>query len=121
MTVDGEPTAVVEVTDEARAVIESIEADLDEAVVVELNDGCCDGMGPLAVRESMVGHNDVRIGSAAGVDVYTPPNRAELRRGYEIVVDVVDAVGGEGAFSLEVPRGVRLIAEERRPAREDGA
>jgi uncharacterized protein (DUF779 family) len=114
------PIASIEVTDEARAVIESIAADIGEAVVVELNDGCCDGMGPLAVRESMVGHNDVRIGVDGSVEVYTPPNRAEPRRGYEIVVDVVDAVGGEGAFSLEVPRGVRLVAEERRTDAAEG-
>jgi uncharacterized protein (DUF779 family) len=114
VTGDDDPIATVEVTADARAVIESIEADLDERVVVELNDGCCDGMGPLAIRESMAGHNDVRIGSDGGVDVYTPPNRAAARRNYTVVIDVVDAVGGEGAFSLEVPRGVRLVAEERR-------
>lgn len=108
-----ERVASLSVSEEARSVLYAIADERDGSVIIVLNDGCCDGMGPVAIDETMVGSRDVLIGSVDGIDVYVPESRAASREGYAITVDIRDAEG-VGSFSLEVPHGYRLIAEERR-------
>ncbi|MCH7661682.1 MAG: DUF779 domain-containing protein [Euryarchaeota archaeon] len=105
--------ASLAISDEARSVLRAIADDRDGSVAVVLNDGCCDGMGPVAIDEAMVGSRDVRLGSADGIDVYVPESRAASREGYAIAIDI-DEREGVGSFSLEVPRGYRLTADEQR-------
>jgi uncharacterized protein (DUF779 family) len=103
----------VTVTPRAASVLEAVEADVGEAVAVVLNDGCCDGMGPVAIRTAMLGHDDVKLGEDAGIPVYAPANRVEVREGWDVTVDVEER-SGSGSFSLEVPRGYRLTSAETR-------
>jgi uncharacterized protein (DUF779 family) len=103
----------ISVTRAARTVLAEIEADIGEPVAVVLNDGCCDGMGPVAIREAMLGHDDVKLGADGGVAVYAPANRVEVREGWAVAVDVEERTG-VGSFSLEVPRGYRLTTTEKR-------
>lgn len=102
-------------TERAKAVLNEIRADRDEEVAIILNDGCCDGMGPVLVASEMVGINDVRIGAIDDVDVFVPSIRAQSRDGYDLLFDANDAKG-VGSFSLEVPYGYRLTVKERRCA-----
>ncbi len=104
-------TASLTITDRAQSVLRSLEDDRDEPVAIVLNDGCCDGMGPVALDASMVGANDVRIGSDGGIGVYAPRTKASLREGYNVIIDVTEATG-VGSFSLEVPLGYRFTADE---------
>jgi uncharacterized protein (DUF779 family) len=101
----------VSVTEAVQAVLADIEDDLGESVAVVLNDGCCDGMGPVAIRTAMLGHDDVKLGEDRGISVYAPANRVDVRDGWDVTVDVEER-SGSGSFSLEVPRGYRLTSSE---------
>lgn len=112
---ESDPVASLTITDRAQSVLRSLEKDRGEPIAIVLNDGCCDGMGPVALDASMVSTNDVRIGSDGGIDVYAPRTRVSLREEYTIIIDVSEAKGA-GSFSLEVPLGYRLTAAEFREA-----
>lgn len=71
---DTDPAGSLTITDRAQSVLQSLERNRNESVAIELNDGCCDGMGPVALDASMVGTNDIRIGSDGGFVVYTIPD-----------------------------------------------
>lgn len=103
----------IEITARACRLLAELERERKSDVVLMLNDGCCDGMGPVAVEADTVGINDVLVGEASGVEVYAPAIREDTRTGYELTIDAVEAEG-VGSFSLEVPLGYRLTVEERR-------
>lgn len=108
-----EAVGTISSTGRAQAVLGEIAADQDDEVAIILNDGCCDGMGPVLVTRGMVGVNDVRIGAINDIDVFVPSIRAQSRKGYDLLLDVSDAKGA-GSFSLEVPYGYRLTIKEQR-------
>ena len=107
----GPDDVFVSISERAGTILARIAREKNVDVVVVLNDGCCDGMGPVAIPESSLGVNDVRIGKDEGIEVYTPRTRAALREGYAVEIDV-HAADDVGAFSLEVPFGHRLTARE---------
>lgn len=109
-TIGSEPS--VALTDCAQSVLRSLEADHEEPIAIILNDGCCDGMGPVVTTMSMVGVNDRLLGTDGEIEVYVPPNRRAIRDGYEIQIDATK-MEGVGSFSLEVPYGYRLMADEQ--------
>ncbi|KYH24559.1 hypothetical protein HAPAU_35420 [Halalkalicoccus paucihalophilus] len=103
----------IEITDRARRVLTEIERERESNVALVLNDGCCDGMGPVAVEADTVGVSDVLIGETRDIKVYAPLIRENARTGYELAIDVVESEG-VGSFSLEVSLGYRLTVVERR-------
>lgn len=103
----------ITITETATEALENVAAEIGEPPAVVLNGGCCDGMGPVVIEQEYVGVSEEQIGTVGEFDVYTVPNRAELRSGYELTIDSKTA-SGVGSFSLEVPLGYRLTVEEER-------
>jgi uncharacterized protein len=104
--------ARVEISDEARDVVEALRAE-HGALLFHQSGGCCDGSSPMCYpqREFRVGQRDVLLGTIAGCPFYIGAAQFEYWEHTHLTIDVVPGRGS--GFSLEAPRGVRFITRSR--------
>jgi uncharacterized protein (DUF779 family) len=104
--------ARVDISDEARGVLEALRAEHGE-LMFHQSGGCCDGSSPMCYprREFRVGQRDVLLGLVAGCPFYIGAAQFEYWEHTHLTIDVVPGRGG--GFSLEAPRGVRFVTRSR--------
>jgi len=75
--------------------------------------GCCDGSAPMCYPrgEFRVGDGDVFLGRIDDTPVYIGGQQFEYWQHTHLTIDVVPGRGS--GFSLEAPRGVRLLTRSR--------
>jgi uncharacterized protein (DUF779 family) len=75
--------------------------------------GCCDGSAPMCYprQEFRIGDGDVQLGWVADTPVYIGGQQFEYWQHTHLTIDVVPGRGS--GFSLEAPRGVRLLTRSR--------
>lgn len=102
----------VSVTDEARAVIETLRQKHGD-LMFHQSGGCCDGSAPMcfAKGDFIVGSRDLCLGEIEGCKFYMAADQFEYYKNSHIVVDV--AKGRGSSFSLEIPLGLRFMAVSR--------
>ena len=102
----------VQVTDEARQLIDSLRKEHGE-LMFHQSGGCCDGSSPMCYPkgEFRVGGRDVLLGQIAGCAFYMGADQFEYWKHTQLTIDVVPGRGG--GFSLEAPRGVRFLVRSR--------
>ena len=82
-------------------------------LLIHQSGGCCDGSAPMVypIGEFLVGQRDVLLGRVEGCPWYIGGAQFERWQHTQLTLDVVP---GRGAgFSLESPRGVRLLIRSR--------
>jgi len=102
----------VEITDEARAVIDRLRAEHGE-LLFHQSGGCCDGSSPMCypLGEFRVGGSDVLLGRIHGCPFYMARDQFELWQNTHLTVDTVKGRGA--SFSLEIPLGLRFVIHSR--------
>jgi hypothetical protein len=75
--------------------------------------GCCDGSAPMCfpANEFRVGARDVLLGALEGCPFYMGAEQFEHWKHTHLTIDVVPGRGS--GFSLEAPRGVRVLVRSR--------
>ncbi|MBE9539222.1 MAG: DUF779 domain-containing protein [Proteobacteria bacterium] len=102
----------VDITDEAKAVIDQIRGDVGP-LMFHQSGGCCDGSSPMcfAVGDFLIGQHDVKLGAIHDCGFYMSGDQFELWKNTHLTVDVVPGRGA--SFSLEIPLGVRFVVKSR--------
>jgi uncharacterized protein (DUF779 family) len=102
----------VDISDEARAVIDRLRADHGE-LMFHQSGGCCDGSSPMCypLGEFRVGASDVLLGRIHGCPFYMARDQFELWQNTHLTVDVVKGRGA--SFSVEIPLGLRFFIHSR--------
>jgi len=102
----------VDVTDEAKRVIEKLRAEHGE-LMFHQSGGCCDGSSPMcfAIGDLKIGANDVRLGTIHGCPFYMAGDQFEYWKNTHLTIDVTEGRGS--SFSLEIPMGLRFITHSR--------
>ena len=106
------PTARVEATDEALALIDRL-VEGHGPLLFHQAGGCCDGSSPMCfpLGEFRIGSSDVLLGEVGGAPFYMSGPQFEYWKHTHLTLDVVP---GRGAgFSLEAPEGVRFLIRSR--------
>ena len=106
------PTARVEATDEALALIDRL-VEGHGPLLFHQSGGCCDGSSPMCfpLGEFRIGSSDVLLGEVGGAPFYMSGPQFEYWKHTHLTLDVVP---GRGAgFSLEAPEGVRFLIRSR--------
>ena len=104
--------ARVEVTDEARLVIDQLR-EKHGPLMFHQSGGCCDGSSPMCFQEGefRVGASDVLIGEIHGCNFYISRSQFEHWQDTHLTLDVTHGRGA--SFSLEIPLGVRFVTKSR--------
>lgn len=104
--------ARVEVTDEARLVIDQLR-EKHGPLMFHQSGGCCDGSSPMCFQEGefRVGASDVLIGEIHGCNFYISRSQFEHWQDTQLTIDVTPGRGA--SFSLEIPLGVRFVTKSR--------
>jgi uncharacterized protein (DUF779 family) len=104
--------ARVEVTDEARLVIDQLR-EKHGPLMFHQSGGCCDGSSPMCFQEGefRVGASDVLIGEIHGCSFYISRSQFEHWQDTQLTIDVTPGRGA--SFSLEIPLGVRFVTKSR--------
>ncbi|MEL7347817.1 MAG: DUF779 domain-containing protein [Pseudomonadota bacterium] len=99
-------------TPAALAFLDEIRAEYG-AVMFHQSGGCCDGSSPMCFPqdEYLVGEGDVLLGFIAGAPVYIHDSQFRLWAHTQLVIDVVEGVGG--MFSLDSGKGRRFFTRSR--------
>jgi len=109
----GERIRRVELTDQARSLIETLTEE-HGPLMFHQSGGCCDGSAPMCYPrgEFRVGGSDVLLGEV-GEDVpfWMSSSQYEYWRHTYLTVDVVPGRGS--GFSVEAPHGVRFLIRSR--------
>ena len=102
----------VDISDEARAVIDRLREDHGE-LMFHQSGGCCDGSSPMCypLGEFRVGASDVLLGRIHGCPFYMARDQFELWQNTHLTVDVVKGRGA--SFSVEIPLGLRFVIHSR--------
>ena len=110
----------VDISDEARSVLEALRAEHGE-LMFHQSGGCCDGSSPMCYprREFRVGQRDVLLGLIAGCPFYIGAAQFEYWEHTHLTIDVVPGRGS--GFSVEAPRGVRFVTRSRLFTDEEAA
>jgi uncharacterized protein (DUF779 family) len=104
--------ARVLVTPQAAALLRELR-DEHGPLMIHQSGGCCDGSAPMCYprAEFHIGQRDVLLGEIEECPVYIGGAQFELWKHTQLIIDVVP---GRGAgFSLESPKGVRLLTRSR--------
>jgi len=109
----GERIRRVELTDQARSLVETLTEE-HGPLMFHQSGGCCDGSAPMCYPrgEFRVGGSDVLLGEI-GEDVpfWMSSSQYEYWRHTHLTVDVVPGRGS--GFSVEAPHGVRFLIRSR--------
>jgi uncharacterized protein (DUF779 family) len=102
----------VDVTDQAREVIDRLKTDHGD-LMFHQSGGCCDGSSPMCypLGEFRVGGSDVLLGQIHGCPFYMARDQFELWQNTHLTVDVVPGRGA--SFSAEIPLGLRFVIHSR--------
>jgi len=102
----------VDVTDKAKAVIDTLRAEHGE-LIFHQSGGCCDGSAPMCFvkGDMLLGSRDIKIGEIHGCPYYMSEDQFEYSKHTHTTIDVTEGRGS--SFSLEIPLGVRFIAISR--------
>lgn len=106
------PVPRVSATPAARALLESLMRE-HGPLLLHQSGGCCDGSAPMCYPrgEFRVGDGDVFLGRIDDTPVYIGGQQFEYWQHTHLTIDVVPGRGS--GFSLEAPRGVRLLTRSR--------
>jgi hypothetical protein len=114
---DREALCRIETTDAALGALDALRSEHGD-LMLHLSGGAEDAGTPICLPagELRLGHGDVFLGSAHGVDVYEQRSRPEShhRRGWTLVVDLVP--GMPTGFSLLPGDGMRFTIRETAPS-----
>ena len=104
--------ARVEVTDEARRVIDRLR-EAHGPLMFHQSGGCCDGSSPMCFPdgEFRVGASDMLIGEIHGCPFYISRGQFEHWQHSHLTIDVTPGRGA--SFSLEIPLGLRFVTKSR--------
>jgi uncharacterized protein len=110
----------VAATPEAEALLRDLAAE-HGPLLLHQSGGCCDGSAPMCYPrdEFRVGQRDVYLGVVADTPIYIGGQQFEYWQHTHLTIDVVPGRGG--GFSLEAPRGVRLLTRSRLFTDEESA
>jgi len=102
----------VEITKEARSVVETLRAE-HGALLFHQSGGCCDGSSPMCypLGEFVVGDSDVKLGEIGAAPFYISRPQFEYWQHTQLMIDVVPGRGG--MFSLENGRDLRFLTRSR--------
>ena len=102
----------VSATPAARALLRELTAE-HGPLLLHQSGGCCDGSAPMCYpqHEFRIGDGDVCLGWLDGTPVYIGGQQYEYWQHTHLTIDVVPGRGS--GFSLEAPRGVRLLTRSR--------
>jgi uncharacterized protein (DUF779 family) len=102
----------VTATSAARALLASLVQE-HGPVLLHQSGGCCDGSAPMCYprHEFRVCDGDVFLGRIDDTPVYIGGQQYEYWQHTHLTIDVVPGRGS--GFSLEAPRGVRLLTRSR--------
>ena len=105
-------TSRVDITDEAKKIVEQLQAQHGE-LIFHQSGGCCDGSAPMCFEKGdfMMGARDLLIGNIAGCDFYMHEDQFEYSKHTHTTIDITKGRGS--SFSLEIPLGLRFIAVSR--------
>lgn len=105
-------TARVLMTDEAKAVVDSLRQQ-HASLIFHQSGGCCDGSAPMCLEEGelMLDATDILLGEVYGCPFYMSHDQFEYWRHTQLTIDVVKGRGA--SFSLEIPMGVRFLTRSR--------
>ena len=105
-------TSRVDITDEAKKIVEQLQAQHGE-LIFHQSGGCCDGSAPMCFEKGdfMMGARDLLIGNIAGCDFYMHEDQFEYSKHTHTTIDITKGRGS--SFSLEIPLGLRFIAISR--------
>jgi len=105
----------VEVTQEAKEVIEMLKKEYGE-LVFNQSGGCCDGTAPMCYEKSdfYVPSRNVKLGEICICEFFIDSEQFEYFRHSQIIVDVKKEQGAFGnSFSLEIDHGYQFITKSR--------
>lgn len=105
----------VEVTQEAKEVIEMLKKEYGE-LVFNQSGGCCDGTAPMCYEKSdfYVPSRNVKLGEICDCEFFIDSEQFEYFRHSQIIVDVKKEQGAFGnSFSLEIDHGYQFITKSR--------
>ncbi|MEI9950707.1 MAG: DUF779 domain-containing protein [Pseudomonadota bacterium] len=102
----------VEVTEAAEVLLRELVQE-HGPLLLHQSGGCCDGSAPMCFPrgEFRIGQRDVLLGVIAGCPFYMGADQFEYWKHTQLTIDVVKGRGS--GFSLEAPRGVRLMVRSR--------
>lgn len=102
----------VEITPEAKAVVEQLRGEHGE-LMFHQSGGCCDGSSPMCYPkgELLLDNSDVWLGEVAGCDFFISKDQFEYWKHTQLTVDITKGRGS--SFSLEIPLGLRFIIRSR--------
>ncbi len=105
-------TERVKITDDAKAVIDTLKKEHGE-LMFHQSGGCCDGSSPMCFQrgELMINETDIWLGKIHHCDFYMSYDQFEYWKHTQLTVDVVEGRGA--SFSLEIPLGVRFVIKSR--------
>ena len=105
-------TERVSATPEALALIAML-SNRNGPLLFHQSGGCCDGSAPMCypAGEFRIGGQDVQLGEIGGMPFYMSASQFEYWQHTHLIIDVVKGRGS--GFSLEAPKGVRLITRSR--------
>ena len=94
----------VEVTDEAREVIDRLR-EAHGPLMFHQSGGCCDGSSPMLLpkEDFYLDDNDIYLGEVGEVPFYMSHDQFEYWKHTHLTVDVTPGRGA--SFSLEIPKG----------------
>lgn len=100
------------VTDEAKAIIDTLRAEHGE-LLFHQSGGCCDGSSPMCfpVSDFRIGSHDVLLGTVHGCRFWMSDFQFEYWKHTQLTLDVVPGRGA--SFSAEIPLGVRFLIRSR--------
>jgi len=102
----------IDLTEEAKALIDQIKADHGE-LMFHQSGGCCDGSTPMCFPkgEFKTGPSDVRLGEVHGCEFFMSASQFEYWKHTHLTLDCTDGRGS--SFSLDIPYGKRFLIKSR--------
>lgn len=102
----------VDATEEAKKVIDQLREKHGD-LIFHMSGGCCDGSAPMCFEKGdfLIGSRDVYLGDVHGCPFHMASDQFEYYKYMHITVGVTQGRGS--SFSLEIPLGLRFIAEYR--------
>ncbi|CAH1001730.1 hypothetical protein LEM8419_02636 [Neolewinella maritima] len=105
--------AKVDITDAARAVIDTLRTE-HGPLIFHQSGGCCDGSSPMCFPEGELyldDTNDVLLGEVHGCPFYMSTFQYDYWKHTHLTLDVVEGRGA--SFSAEIPLGLRFVIDSR--------
>lgn len=109
----------LEVTSAAEDVIGEVAKHRTGNLVVTIGTGCCESTAPYLYEDYELPADSVKVGTAAGLDIWAPAWLADKYGPDELVLDAERNVTSE-TFSLEAEIDARLLLLTRAQTQREG-